>query len=232
MTMDTRHIQAFYDYLSSAVTLRTRLALLAVSIPLLLSFWFPLWRIEMFAPQYPNGLSLDIYSYQLVPGHGGSDLREINILNHYIGMRHISRAELRDLDWMPFALGGLLLLALRVAAIGTVRSLIDLVVVSGYISLFAFSRFVYTLYSFGHDLDPKAPIKVEPFMPPVIGSKKIANFTSYSFPSLGSILIGVFVAGICTTLALELRRGYVASRARGAAASSGEGVEQHASRAV
>lgn len=231
--MKTDRIQAFYDYLNSAVTIRTRLALFAVSIPLLLSFWFPLWRIEMYAPQYPNGLSLDIYSYQLVPGNDGRDLREINILNHYIGMRHITRAELRDLDWMPFALGGLLLLTLRVAAIGTVRSLIDLVVLAGYVSLFAFGRFVYMLYSFGHDLDPKAPIDVDPFMPPVIGSKKIANFTSYSYPSIGSILIGVFVAGACTTLALELRRGYLASRAAGdAAASAGEGVEQHRSRAV
>ena len=57
-------------------------------------------------------------------------------------------------------------------------------------------RFVYMLWEFGHDLSPKAPMKVEPFMPVLIGSKKIANFTTWSSPETGTFLVGAFTAGV------------------------------------
>ena len=60
--------------------------LLLLALPLLLSFLFPLWRISMKAPQYPDGLYMDIWSYQLTGGNDGHDIVEINTLNHYIGM--------------------------------------------------------------------------------------------------------------------------------------------------
>jgi hypothetical protein len=83
-----------------------------------------------------------------------------------------------DLDWIPFALGLLALLTLRYAAIGNVRTLIDLVVVAGYVASFAFARFIYKLWYFGHSLAPDAPIKLEPFTPAVIGKKQIATSPS------------------------------------------------------
>jgi copper chaperone NosL len=165
-------------------------------VPLLLSFLFPLWRISMQAPQYPDGLSMDIYSYKLVGGNDGHDVQEINVLNHYIGMRSITRDELRDLDWMPFALAAMALLALRAALLGTVRTMIDLSMITAFVSTVAFGRFVWMLWEFGHELDPKAPVRVEPFMPVVFGSKKIANFMTHSMPALGSVLMGAFTAGI------------------------------------
>jgi hypothetical protein len=63
------------------------------------------------------------------------------------------------------------------------------------------------LWEFGHDLDPKAPVKVEPFMPVVFGSKKIANFTTHSMPDLGSVLMGVFTMGVWGLTLLYLWRG-------------------------
>ncbi len=85
-------------------------------------------------------------------------------------MRTLDRAAMSDLDWLPFALGALFIWALRVAAIGNVSALVDLVVMTTYVSLFAFGRFVYTLYVFGHELKPDAPVKVPGFMPAVLGS--------------------------------------------------------------
>jgi hypothetical protein len=134
-------------------------------------------------------------------------LQEINTLNHYIGMHSLDRAALSDLDWIPFALGALAIFALRTAAIASVSGLIDLVVMTAYVSLFAFGRFVYTLYVFGHNLDPHAPVKVPGFMPAVIGSKQIANFTTHSFPELGSFLLGGFALGIGAVLAWQLVAG-------------------------
>jgi copper chaperone NosL len=186
----------FFEFLDVPLRAPARLLLVLLVVPLLLSFLFPLWRISMQAPQYPDGLSMDIYSYKLVGGNDGHDVQEINVLNHYIGMRSITRDELRDLDWMPFALAAMALLALRAALLGTVRTMIDLSMITAFVSTVAFGRFVWMLWEFGHELDPKAPVRVEPFMPVVFGSKKIANFMTHSMPALGSVLMGAFTAGI------------------------------------
>jgi copper chaperone NosL len=199
-----------------------RLLLVLLVVPLLLSFLFPLWRISMQAPQYPDGLSMDIYSYKLVGGNDGHDVQEINVLNHYIGMRSITRDELRDLDWMPFALAAMALLALRAALLGTVRTMIDLSMITAFVSTVAFGRFVWMLWEFGHELDPKAPVRVEPFMPVVFGSKKIANFMTHSMPALGSVLMGAFTAGIWGITLWYLWRGR----------RDGRALQQHLEEAV
>ena len=186
----------FWDFLDAPLRTRSRLLLMALIVPLLLSFAFPLWRISMKAPQYPNGLSMDIYSYQVIGGNDGHDIQEINTLNHYIGMHTITRDELRDLDWIPFGLVAMAMLALRAALLGNIRTMIDLSLLAFYISAVAFGRFVWMLWEFGHHLDPKAPVKMAPFMPVVIGDKQIANFHTWSMPQLGSVLLGVFTAGV------------------------------------
>jgi copper chaperone NosL len=187
-------LQKFYDFLDRPLFMSARLVLALSVIPLAFAISQPLWKISMQAPQYPDGLWMEIYPYKLEAGNDGQHLAEINNLNHYIGMQTIDRTTLSDLDWIPFALGGLVLLTLRVAAIGNVRSLLDLSVITTYVSLFAFGRFAYTLYTFGHNLDPRAPMNVPGFMPPLLGTKQIANFTTHSMPRLGSLLLGVFVA--------------------------------------
>jgi copper chaperone NosL len=48
-------------------------------------------------------------------------------------------------------------------------------------------------YEYGHELDPKAAIKVEGmvYQPPLIGYKQLLNFLAYSGPDTGSwILMG------------------------------------------
>jgi hypothetical protein len=189
-------LDKFYAFLDRPLFLRSRVILLLLVVPLVLTMTQPLWRISMTAPQYPDGLYLDVYAHKIDGGNHGQHIKEINTLNHYIGMHKIDRAELSDLDWIPFGLGLLVILTLRCAAIGNVRALVDLVVVAGYIGAFAFGKFVYKLYVFGHNLDPTAPIKLEPFTPAIFGTKRIANFTTSSYPQLGSVMIGIFFAGI------------------------------------
>ena len=203
----------FWDFLDAPLRGRARLLLLVLIVPLLASFAFPLWRISMKAPQYPDGLAMDIYSYQVVGGNDGHDIQEINVLNHYIGMHTITREELRDLDWIPFGLVAMALLALRAALLGNVRTMIDLSMIAAYISAVAFGRFVWMLWEFGHHLDPKAPVKVAPFMPVVFGERQIANFLTRSMPQLGSLLMGTFTLGVLGLTALYLWRGRQAARA-------------------
>ena len=201
------YIDAFYDFLGRPLDKRLRPLLALLVVPLVFALTQPLWRISMEAPQYPAGLYMDVYAYKVEGGNDGQHLQEINTLNHYIGMHRLDAAAFVDTAWIPFALGALAIFALRVAAIGSVRGLVDLAVMTAYVSLFAFGRFVYMLYTFGHHLDPTAPVKVAPFMPAVVGTKQIANFTTHSLPQLGSLLLGVFVTGLFVVLVLQLRAG-------------------------
>lgn len=200
-------LAAFYAFLDQPIAPWSRIALALLVIPLLLAFTAPLWRISMTAPQYPKGLYLEIYAHKLDAGHRGHDVDEINELNHYIGMRKLDRAALSDLDWIPFALIALALLALRCAAIGNVRMLIDLLVTAGFIAAFSMARFVYKLYVFGHDLDPHAAITLKPFTPAIFGEKQIANFSTRSYPQLGTAYVSVFLVGLTAITALHLWRG-------------------------
>jgi hypothetical protein len=154
----------------------------------------------MFAPQYPDGLHMDIYSYKLDGGHGGQDVKEINVLNHYIGMRELSTAEFTEFKWIPFVLGALALLFLRATVVGRIGTLVDIVVLYLYFGLFSLWSFAYKLYSYGHDLAPTASVKVAPFMPPLIGHRKLANFDVYSYPAAGSYALAaaalVLTAGL------------------------------------
>jgi len=200
----------FYDFLDRPLFGWGRVALAVLVIPLALAFTAPLWKISMTAPQYPKGLSMEIYAHKLDGGHDGRDINEINTLNHYIGMHKIDRAELSELDWIPFALFALVLLTLRCAAIGNVRALVDLVVVAGFVATYSMGRFVYKLYVFGHNLDPKAPLKVDAFTPAIFGEKQIANFHTEAFPQLGSYYIAIFLAGLAAITVWHLLSGRLA----------------------
>jgi hypothetical protein len=203
----TSFFQRLHQALEQPLLPAARGILAALVLLLVFAFTQPLWNIRMVAPQYPGGLELDIYAHTIEAGHGGQDLQEINTLNHYIGMRKIDRAELSDLDWIPFALGALALLTLRVAAIGEVRSLVDLMALTVYFGAFSAGRFAYKLYSYGHNLDPMAPIDVEPFTPAILGFKQIANFETWSYPRLGSAAIALFAAGVLALALLHVARG-------------------------
>ncbi|MGH7521208.1 MAG: hypothetical protein ACREMI_08000 [Gemmatimonadales bacterium] len=194
------------SWLGQVLSPRARLAVLGVGVLLILALFFPLWKITMFANQFPEGLRLSIYAHQLVGGNGGADLQGINILNHYIGMREIQAVDFVEMKFIPFVLGIFLLLGLRTAVFARVGNVVDLVVLFAYFSLFSLAAFAYRMYSYGHQLSPEAPIKVAAFTPPIFGHQRIANFDVYSYPGFGSILLAAFVVALLAVLFVETRR--------------------------
>jgi hypothetical protein len=188
--------------LSSPIGPLPRALALAAALLVVPTFLSPLWNLTMFAPQYGDGLRLDIYSYRLQGGNHGQDLKEINLLNHYIGMHDLAEEDFREFKWMPFVLGGLGLVFLRAAVVGRVLDLLDSMVVFTYVGLFSLWSFALKLYSYGHDLAPTAPVKVPPFMPPLFGRAQLANFEVYSYPGLGSYAL--FAVGLALAVALVL----------------------------
>jgi copper chaperone NosL len=204
-------------FLDAPLDVAPRVLLLVAFLCLLPTYFAPLYNMTMFAPQYPDGLRLDIYSYKLVGGNGGQDVKEINVLNHYIGMRDLVSADFNEFKWLPFAIGVFGLLFLRSGVLGKVSHLVDVTVLYVYFGAFALWSFGYKMFQYGHNLDPKAAVRVAPFMPPMFGYKKLANFEVYSYPQLGSYVLAAAVLLLAAAIFLawrQWRRELVAEGAR------------------
>jgi hypothetical protein len=144
--------------------------------------------------QYPDPLRLSIYVDHLEGQKTArrDDLREINALNHYIGMRPLMESDFSEFLWLPFVMGFFALISLRAVVFGTLRDLVDIFVLFAYFGLFAGWTFYRRLYEYGHNLNPEAAIKVEPFTPPFFGRVQIANFWVESYPGGGSLFMALF----------------------------------------
>ena len=84
----------------------SRLLTALAAIALLGAFAWPLWSIGLIAPQYPEGLGMQI-RLTTVQGASEHDLTNINELNHYIGMKVIDPDVIPELKYMPWAVAGL-----------------------------------------------------------------------------------------------------------------------------
>ena len=190
------------------LTLRSRILVLAAALLLIPTFIFPLWRMTLYSNQFPDGLQLYVYTYTLDGGHpqGRDDLREINTLNHYIGMRPLLESDFSEFKWMPLLIGVFFILALRSAVMGKMSNVVDVDVLFGYFGLFSLWSFYNRLYQYGHNLDPTAPVKVPPFSPPLIGSKQLANFTVYSYPGVASYFLVAFVLVLALAVLYSSRK--------------------------
>lgn len=190
------------------LTLTSRILILVAVAVLLPSFFFPLWNMSFYSNQYRDGLVLNIYSYQLDGGKtpNRDDLREINSLNHYIGMRPLLESDFSEFTWVPLVVGLLMILALRAMVLGKMSNLVDVFVLFVYFGLFSMWSFYHRLYMYGHNLDPTASIKVEPFTPPLFGSKQIANFTVNSYPRLGSYAFFAFAILLLVAILLSAKK--------------------------
>ena len=195
---------AFFDL---PLTLKSRVLILVAVVALLPSFFFPLWNMSFYSNQYRDGLVLNIYSYQLEGGKtpNRDDLREINSLNHYIGMRPLLESDFSEFTWVPLVVGLLMILALRAMVLGKMSNLVDVFVLFVYFGLFSMWSFYHRLYMYGHNLDPTASIKVEPFTPPLFGSKQIANFMVNSYPRLGSYAFFAFAILLLVAILLSAK---------------------------
>lgn len=196
------------------LTLKSRLLILVAVVALLPIYFFPLWNMTFFSNQYTDGLVLHIYSYQLEGGKtpNRDDLREINSLNHYIGMRPLLESDFSEFTWIPLVIGLLIILALRAMVIGKMSNLVDVFVMFVYFGAFSMWSFYHRLYMYAHNLDPTASIKVPPFTPPFFGSKQIANFMVNSYPGLGAYAFFAFAILLLVAILLSAKRKSPAAR--------------------
>ena len=193
-------------FLDAPLDLGPRVLVLCAALALIPTFTAPLYTMTMFAPQYPEGLRLQIYSYKLVGGNGGQDIKEINVLNHYIGMRDLATEDFGEFKWMPFVIGAFALLFARTVVMGKMTHLVDSLVLYVYFGGFALWSFGYKMWTYGHNLAPTAAVQIPPFMPPMFGYKQLANFEVYSYPALGSYALGACALLLVLAFFLAARR--------------------------
>ncbi len=204
-------MKAFFEksnrFLDLPLDLGPRALLVLAFVLLIPSYLFPLWTLTMFAPQYPDGLRMGIYSWRLEGGNKGQDVNEINVLNHYIGMKDIEARDFTEFKWIPFVVGALGLLILRAAVLGKLAHVVDCLVLFLYFGAFSLWSFGYKLWWYGHNLAPTASVRVPPFMPPMFGFKQLANFGVWSYPGLGSYALGLAAVALALALVFAWREG-------------------------
>ncbi|GBD23848.1 hypothetical protein HRbin29_01521 [bacterium HR29] len=178
---------------------------LVAAVLLGLSMLLPLWKLKLVAPQYPNGLYLTAYGYRME-----GDIEEINRLNHYIGMKPIEPDSVWELKLFLVAMP--VLIALTAAAAFLARRRLHRTLIRALLwtpPLFFLADLQYWLYEFGHDLDPKAALRMEPFTPKVIGPTRVMNFGADTMVDWGFwAMVG---AAVVITFGPALARWFVAS---------------------
>jgi copper chaperone NosL len=161
---------------------RSRVIIGIGSIAMCIMFFVPTWSIYLIAPQYPEGLSMQIWLNKI-----SGQVEIINGLNHYIGMKHIKAEMFPEFSFLVYILAFFVLLGLAIAISGSRKLLFAYLVLSLIGGISALVDFYMWGYDYGHDLDPTAAIQVPglSYQPPVIGHKKLLNFDSYSYPDIG-----------------------------------------------
>ncbi|MBL1129834.1 MAG: cytochrome C [Chloroflexi bacterium] len=178
------------DYLLPSALLMLGALLLVVSI------FLPYWSMTMEAPQYPQGLHVDVYVNRLE-----GDMREIDALNHYLGMPVLNEGGQleRSISVVSIITLGLLLLAAvfvhnRWAAVLALPAIL--------FPLVFVADLWWILYQYGHSIDPSSALggAIEPFTPPIIGRGTVAQFATVGQFEIGFYLalaaVGVILVGL------------------------------------
>ena len=167
--------------------------LIIISALLLIGVFFkPLWYIELEAPQYPEGIVMYIHVNK-IDGADPNTIANVNILNHYIGMKYIVPESIPELTYFPYVIIGIIVTGLMVAFIKKRKLAYTWIVLFTILCALGIFDFWLWEYDYGHNLDPEAPIIVEgmTYQPPLFGTKWLLNFKATSYPHIGGIMMTI-----------------------------------------
>jgi len=155
--------------------------MLVAAIVLFISIFLPYWKITLYAPQYPGGLEASMYVNRLT-----GDIDEIDDLNHYIGMKPLGEAAVLERTLSVFIIIGLALLIVGTIFVHSPFALFLAIPAIGYPVVFLGDLYFW-MRAFGTNLSHNAPLKnaVKPFVPPILGDGKIAQFSTTATWEIG-----------------------------------------------
>jgi copper chaperone NosL len=185
------------------INIVSRIIIAITSLVIIVAYFVPVWRIDLFAPQYPEGLVMKIWIYKL-----SGDVDIINGLNHYIGMKKISVEMFPEFSYLVYLVAAFILYGLVISFTGSRKILFSYLVVSAICGALVLYDFYQWGYDYGHNLNPDAPIKVPGmgYQPPLIGHKKLLNFDAYSMPDVGGYVVIIVVLIAAVIWFLEYRK--------------------------
>lgn len=176
-------------------------------------FAFPLWNIMLGAPQYPEPLGMNIF-INGIQGVQEFDIKNIDGLNHYIGMKTIPKPEeMWEFRTFPVVIGAMVFLGVVVGFLGffgkvSYKWFIGWFVLMSVLGVLGMYDFNAWLIDYGTNLDPKAIMKLTnpdgtplSYKPPLFGYQKMLNFDVTSLPSTGAWMM---FTGMMMTLAAFL----------------------------
>jgi len=154
---------------------------------LLVSIFLPYWHMTLHAPQYPEGLQVHAHVNAL-----SGDVREIDGLNHYIGMRPLEEAAQLERTLSIAMIIALVLLVEGAVYIHTRWAALLALPAVLFPPFFLLDLHLWMSH-FGQNLDPKAPLSssIKPFTPPVLGEGTVGQFRTVASPGAGLILAAV-----------------------------------------
>lgn len=173
------------DQMKQNISSRSKLLLILAALLLTAALFVPIWSIYLDAPQYPEGLQLQIWA-----GKIAGDIDIINGLNHYIGMKTLRSNDFTEFTVLPYIIVAYAVFFILTAFIGRRKWLYTLFGAFLLFGIVAMADFWKWEYDYGHNLDPNAAIKVPgmAYQPPLIGAKQLLNFYAYSIPDIGGWL--------------------------------------------
>ncbi|MCK5457666.1 MAG: hypothetical protein KAI45_11115 [Melioribacteraceae bacterium] len=173
---------------------KSKLLMILGSLLLLGLFVFPLWNISLEAPQYPEPLGMDIWINKIAD-HNPHDVKNINLMNHYVGMKDIPE-HMAEFDIFPPVIITMVVLGLLIGLFANYKFYLVWFVLMSILGMAGMYDFYMWEYEYGHDLNPKAAIKFVDddgnpldYQPPLFGSKTILNFKANSYPMIGAYLL-------------------------------------------
>jgi copper chaperone NosL len=180
----------------SKISLLSKVLLFFTALLFVGALFVPMWRIELEAPQYPEGLVLQLYANKI-----GGDVAIINGLNHYIGMATLHTENFFEFAVLPYIFGAFGLISLVLIFIARRKAVLIFLISFVLFVVLAGVDFYRWNYEYGHNLDPNAAIVVPgmAYQPPLIGYKQLLNFGAYSIPDTGGwmlVLAGLLLASI------------------------------------
>jgi len=170
-----------------------RAVLAVVALGLVAGGWLlPLWQARLLAPQYPGGLTTIAYGNRVT-----GDLREINGLNHYVGLGVFDPSNIPEMQFWPVAiLCALAAVVVAMVHLPGIRRRIALTYLWG-LPFGVLVAIQFRLYEFGHDVTSGAAFRIDPFTPWVIGRTTVWNFETWAWPGMG--LVALVVAAVVVT---------------------------------
>lgn len=180
---------------------------LIAAVLLIVSIGVPYWGLVLQAPQYPGGLQMRVFVNNMTGDDDPKldEVREIDGLNHYIGMKSLyEAAKFERSIAIPAVI--IMVIFLGVAAVWQRRWTWLLAIPALAFPFIFLADLAFWMTHYGQNLDPYAPLSssIQPFTPPILGEGVIGQFKTIAYVDTGWYIVLVGSALIAAGLLLKL----------------------------